>query len=105
MGDVVQRFREQEADNKANGNINIEIRRDAADLSYLDMACLAKVADPHRGAVNTMISDSKEYKPIRDALMHTALLTSEAKRKLTSIYENIKGRLNTLLTSNDSESK
>jgi hypothetical protein len=32
--------------------------------------------------------------------MHTALLSDEAKRKLTSVYDNIKGRLKKLLTAN-----
>jgi hypothetical protein len=42
--------------------------------------------------------DAKEYKPMRDALAHTALLTEVAKVKLTTVYENIKGRVRTLLS-------
>jgi hypothetical protein len=41
--------------------------------------------------------DANEYKPIRDAVAHTALLTDQAKRKLTTVHENIKGRVRTLL--------
>jgi len=44
-----------------------------------------------------LVRDEKEYKPIRNALMHTALLTDSAKTKLTSVYENIKGRIINLL--------
>jgi hypothetical protein len=44
--------------------------------------------------------DAKEYKPMRDAVAHTALLTDVAKRKLTSVYENIKGRIKELLSDN-----
>jgi hypothetical protein len=32
-------------------------------------------------------------------MAHTALLTDEAKTKLTTVYENIKGRIRTLLSS------
>jgi len=42
--------------------------------------------------------DAYEYKPIRDAVAHTALLTDPAKSKLTSVRENIKGRIKTLLS-------
>ena len=43
--------------------------------------------------------DASQYKPIRDALAHTALLTDEAKTKLTTVYGNIKERIRTLLAS------
>jgi len=41
--------------------------------------------------------DANEYKPIRDALAHTALLTDEAKSKLSTVYVNIKERVRKLL--------
>ena len=44
--------------------------------------------------------DAKEFKPIRDALAHTARLTEEAKVKLTSVFNNIKYRLINLLQQN-----
>ncbi len=86
----------RESDNKRDGNININIRKNNDDLSYLDMKNLSKIADV-RGRQNTINNDAKEYKPVRDALMHTALLTDEAKTKLTSIYNNIKSRIRNLL--------
>jgi hypothetical protein len=42
--------------------------------------------------------DANEYKPIRDAVAHTALLTDAAKDKLAVVRENIKGRVKTLLS-------
>ncbi len=45
--------------------------------------------------------DAKEYKPLRDALAHTALLTDEAKQKLTTVYYNIKERIKALLSNKD----
>ena len=80
------------------GNISIDIRRKETDSSYLsmnDLAYLVDKKDPVKEAC--LARDANEYKPIRDALAHTALLTDVAKSKLTSVYENIKGRVNKLL--------
>ena len=90
-------FKEKEARNKRDGNINIDLRKGNTDLSYLGMNGLAYLVEEERHSQNCLPSDSKQYKPIRDALMHTALLTDEAKRKLTTVYENIKGRVKALL--------
>lgn len=97
----IQKMRTNEANNKKNCNSNIDIRQGNNDLSYLDMGLLAKIADKQQGSQNCLPTDAKEYKPIRDALMHTALLTAEAKTKLTAVYNNIKGRIKTLISSNE----
>ena len=96
----INQWREREANNKRRGNCNIDIRQEDSDVSYLDMVGLANLVDRQRGSQSCLPSDAKEYKPIRDALMHTALLTDEAKRKLTTIYDNIKGRVKSLLSRN-----
>lgn len=93
----VTQMRQKETASKQNGNVNIDIRTNNEDLSYLDMSLLAKQADT-TGVQNTLHNDAKAYKPIRDAIAHTALLTDEAKRKLTSVYENIKARVKNLLS-------
>jgi hypothetical protein len=95
----ITRLRDREIDRKTAGNINIDLRQNNDDLSYLDMTYLAKAVDPQRGTINTLDTDAKEYKPIRDALAHTALLTNQAKIKLTSVYENMKARIKALLSS------
>jgi hypothetical protein len=87
----------REKENKTKGNISIDIRQ-YSDLSYLDMAHLANLVDKQPGSQNCLPTDAKEYKPIRDALMHTALLTAEAKIKLKSVFDNIKGRVINLLS-------
>ena len=97
---VIKKWRKTEKDNKKKGNCNIDIRQRDSDISYLDMAGLASLVDKQKDNQNCLPTDAKEYRPIRDALMHTALLTNEAKTKLTSIYNNIKGRVKTLLSSN-----
>ena len=94
---VVADFRQREVNSKVAGNINIDIRQDDDDLSYLDIKTLATIIDPQQGNPNTLTSDAKEYKPIRDALAHTALLTQLAKNKLSTTYENIKWRVKNLL--------
>jgi hypothetical protein len=41
--------------------------------------------------------DAKTYKPVRDAMAHTSVLTSIAKQSLNTTYENIKARIKRLL--------
>ncbi|MCG2825443.1 MAG: ATP-binding protein [Thermoplasmatales archaeon] len=87
-----------ETQNKNKGNISIDIRKTPNDSSYLSMEHLSNLVDKRNPIKEACLSrDANEYKPIRDALMHTALLTNEAKQKLTTVYENIKGRVKTLL--------
>ena len=40
---------------------------------------------------------AKIYKPTRDAVMHTALISDEAKRVLTTVLDEIKARIRNLL--------
>jgi hypothetical protein len=91
------KYREKESKNR--GNISIQIRRTGRELSYLSMDDLANLVDKRDKNKEACLSrDAAEFKPIRDALAHTALLTNEAKRKLASVRENIKGRIKTLLS-------
>lgn len=97
----VAKWKKVETDSKNKGNISIDIRKVAKDESYLsmnDLAYLVDKKDPVKEAC--LARDANEYKPIRDALAHTALLTDPAKAKLTSVYENIKGRIKNLLSGN-----
>ena len=98
---AIDELKRRETQNKAAGNINIELRQTNTDLSYLDMKELANLVDrPNNqtGNQNCLPHDAKQYKPIRDALMHTARLTDPAKRKLTTVYDNINGRIKALLS-------
>ena len=89
----------REVESKNKGNISIEIRRVKSDLSYLDMKYLSNLVDKKDPAKEACLPrDANEYKPIRDAVAHTALLTNVAKHKLTAVHENIKGRVRTLLS-------
>lgn len=101
---AIKSFKEGESKSKGKGNISIEIRKYDSDLSYLSMGQIANmvdgIKDPDAPLKEACLSrDANEYKPMRDALAHTALLTDKAKSRLTTVYENIKGRLTSLLAS------
>lgn len=94
----IEQWKRREAESKSKGNVSIDIRRANVDLSYLSMDGLSNLVDkkdPMKEAC--LIRDAREYKPVRDALAHTALLTNDAKERLTTIYKNIKSRVDTLL--------
>ncbi len=95
-----KKFKDRELDNMNKGNVSIRIRRVAGELSYLSMDHLANLVDKRDANKEACLSrDASEFKPMRDAVAHTALLTDEAKAKLKSVRENIKARVNTLLSS------
>ncbi len=97
--EVIDKWKKKEAENKGKGNISIDIRKLNTSLSYLsmdDLAALVDKKDPNKE--DCLLRDAYKYKPMRDALAHTALLTDEAKRKLTTVYDNIKGRIIILLS-------
>lgn len=83
---------------KKKGNISIDIMSDVSDLSYLSMDDLANLFDKKDATSASLSRDAMEFKPMRNAVAHTARLTDPAKSKLTSVYENIKARLKTLFS-------
>ena len=93
----IKTFKESEENSKNKGNISINIREKANELSYLSMDGLADLFDKKESKFASLSRDAQEYKPIRDALAHTARLTEEAKSKLNTVYNNIKARLKELL--------
>ena len=96
----IDKWKEKETQNKNAGNVNIDIRKTPNETSYLSMDHLANLVDKSRDTNKQpgLSRDAKEYKPIRDALMHTALLTDDAKNKLITIRVNINGRVKDLLS-------
>lgn len=91
-------WKKRETESKKKGNVSIDIRRRDDDTGYLSMSELANLVDKRDPITEACLSrDANEYKPIRDAIAHTALLTGVAKARLTSVYENIKGRVRALL--------
>ena len=96
----VKEYRERAKDAKNAANISFDIREDDNDLSYLAMDDLTYMVESvSKGDIKkaSLHRDAKEYKPIRDAMSHTARLTQTAKNKLNATYENIKARIIHLL--------
>ena len=72
--------------NKNDAKLSYAIRDNEGDiLTYLDHADLVRLI----GGKKFNSSEELEYKIIRNSVMHTSLLTKEAKTKLTSIFNNI----------------
>jgi ABC-type phosphate transport system substrate-binding protein len=92
-------MKKREKESKGRGNISIAVRKNLSDTSYLSMDALANMVDKPKDLANEagLARDAKEYKPMRDAVAHTALLTDPAKNKLTTVRENIKQRVKTIL--------
>lgn len=96
----VKKWRDREKSSKNKGNISMDIMENNSDLSYLSMDGLSNLVDKKKDQNMASLSrDAMEYKPMRNAVAHTSRLTETAKQKLTSVYENIKGRLKMLLYS------
>ncbi|MGS2741053.1 ATP-binding protein [Sinomicrobium sp. M5D2P17] len=95
----IEEYRKREENARNIGNISIDIRQNNDDLFYLSMDDLAITADRPKDKTKeaALIRDAKTYKPIRDAMAHTSILTFIAKQSLNSTYENIKARIKRLL--------
>ena len=94
-----KQWKDREIASKGKGNISVAIRKNSNDTSYLSMDGLANLVDKRDAAKEACLSrDANEYKPVRDAVAHTALLTTPAKNKLSTVRENIKERVKTILS-------
>jgi len=93
-------WREREAKRLGEANISFPVRRSDDDLSYLGMDELAVSVEGNKsvGTNQTLWSDAVSYRPVRNVVGHTGLLTENAKTHLKLKYENIKARIRALLT-------
>jgi len=90
-------LKKSEKNRKNKNNVSIAIRKNSNDLSYLSMGQLTILADKDKSGKSASLRRTEvEYRLIRNAVAHTALLTEEAKTKLTSVYDNIKARIKEL---------
>lgn len=95
-------WQRKELDSKNKGNISFKIRQDKADIYYLDMDHLSNLVDKVDKVKDAGLSRTAiEYKPIRDAVCHTSLITQNAKNRLDLSLENIKARIKELLQNNE----
>lgn len=92
-------YKNKESKAKNIANISFEIRQNSNDLLYFDMTDLSNFVDkPKDPNLQAGISrDAKVYKPVRDAVAHTSILTLVAKNSLNTTFENIKARIKQLL--------
>lgn len=93
-----QKWRTRENGSKEAANISYQVRQSEDDIYYLDMNNLANLVDKVPDSKSAGLSRSAAiYKPLRDSVGHTSLLTNEAKTQLTLEYKNIQARLVKLL--------
>jgi len=94
------KWRNREVESKNKANISIKVRSGGGDLSYLSMDHLANLVDKPGDKLKeaALARDASEFKPMRDAVAHTALLTEHAKTRLRTVRDNIKARIKTLLS-------
>lgn len=100
-------WKTREQRSKDAANISYDVRVSGDDLCYLDMDNLANLIDktPDKLKDAGLSRSAVVYKPIRDAVGHTSIITSIAKAQLTLEYENIKARLIRLLQAMDQSKK
>lgn len=92
------KWRKREDDSKAEANVSFEIRRSKDDLDYLGMDELAFTAEGSKVTTGPSLwRDAIAYRPVRNAVGHTGLLTQLGKNHLGTTYENIKARVRALL--------
>ena len=92
-------YKQKETDAKNRANISFDIRQKSDDLLYFDMDDLSNFVDKPKDSNKEagIARDAKVYKPIRDAVAHTSILTVVAKNSLNTTFENIKARIKKLL--------
>ncbi len=92
-------YKQKEENAKNGANISFQIRQNADDLLYFSMDDLSNLVDKPSNPTKEagLARDAKTYKPVRDAMAHTSVLTQIAKQSLNLTYENIKARIKKLL--------
>jgi len=96
----VDKWRNTEIKDKNQANISIDIRLDNDDKYYIGIDNLARQAEVPGAAGSgnaSLAHDAKTFAPLRNAVMHTSLLTEQAKMRLSSVLDNIRARVKTLL--------
>jgi hypothetical protein len=96
-------WRNRENDSKNAANISYEIREHNNDLQYLNMDDLSNLVDKTKNPTReaSLARSAKDYKPVRDAVGHTAILTDLAKKDLNVVFNNIQARLQQLLSTKE----
>lgn len=93
-------WRIREATRKGEANISFAIRKVDNDLSYLGMDALAISVEGNKasGKMQSLWTDAVSYRPVRNVVAHTGLLTDNGKSHLRLTYENIKARVKKIVS-------
>ena len=93
------KWKKNEEYNKRVANISYDIRESMEDIYYLDMKSLSNFIDkaPDKNKDPALSRSSETYKPVRDAVGHTSIITPIAKQQLSIELENIKARVMDLM--------
>lgn len=95
----IQEWQRRESMSTGEANISFDIRQDSRGIMYLGMRELSALVDKcDRNKEACLYRDSFPYKPVRDALAHTSLITKDAKALLRTVFSNIRARIIILLT-------
>lgn len=98
---VIDQCKNKENNDKRKGNLTIDLRESNDDIYFLDMEDLTNIAQPPSdGLPDTLYTDEKQFTPIRNAVMHTSRLTTEAQNKLITIYDSVKSKIKKFLFGN-----
>lgn len=98
--DNANKYKNKELDKMKSNSINIKLRSNDSLLNYLASYDLIEIMDSYKSVNVRLKNQMNEYTLIRNVLMHTVPLTKEAKTKLESIHDNIKGYIKKLLDTN-----
>lgn len=87
-----------EADNLGKANISWAIRTANDDLYYIEMDGLAIMAEGSKLSTGPSLwLDAVNYKPVRNAVGHTGLLSAAGKTHLNQVFLNVRARIKNLL--------
>lgn len=92
------RWKGIEADNLGKANISWAIRTANDDLYYIEMDGLAIMAEGAKSSTGPSLwLDAVNYKPVRNAVGHTGLLSAAGKTHLNQVFLNVRARIKNLL--------
>ena len=102
----IQKWEDREAKRKGEANISFDVRKDIDGLTFLGMDFLALSIEGSKktDGNQSLWTDAISYKPIRNVVGHTGLLTDNAKSHLSLTFENIKARVKQLISNRPKKS-
>lgn len=96
----ISEWQGREVTNLGVANISYAVRKDSDGLTYAGMDALAATIEGSKTTSGqpSLRTDAIQFKPIRNVVGHTGLLTTNAKNALTLTFENMKARVKKLIS-------